>query len=465
VNGSDSGPGTETRPWATLNHAAEEAMAGDTIVVRGGHYVLPAQVRPRNSGHSGAWITYMGYPGEKPVLDSHEIPRESMLEGLLDNGAFQIEDAAYIRVINLTVTDSHDAGFTIRDSRHIDLINNSTDGTFSSGIAVWDTHHDGKLTRYIRILGNNVRKATTWDLAPPGMLRRGRPPHEGISIGGAVYFEVAYNHMYDSDHEGIDIKETSKKGKVHHNLVHNVAYQGIYVDAWFGKIIGIDVYSNVIYDCGGAGLVLSVEQGQSVENVKIYNNLIFNNDGSGLLFSRWSANNPRHNIQIENNVFYHNGYGPHAAGQTYYWITGGVYLYSTNIYDITIKNNIFSQNRGFQMGYSQLYLEGSKTWQDAARKKNIRVDSNVIDGTNDLDHPIVSGGKPPDRVKIYAVNGGGAILGNPMFKDPANEDFRVPQDSPAAANGSWAGAYAPGSASRLWWKSGFPPKLFSQNFK
>ena len=45
------------------------------------------------------------------------------------------------------------------------------------------------------------------------------PPHEALSIGGAVDFEVAYNHVYDSDKEGIDIKETSKRGKVHHNLV------------------------------------------------------------------------------------------------------------------------------------------------------------------------------------------------------------------------------------------------------
>ena len=38
IGGNDSGPGTEARPWATLNHAAEKARAGDTIVIHGGRY-------------------------------------------------------------------------------------------------------------------------------------------------------------------------------------------------------------------------------------------------------------------------------------------------------------------------------------------------------------------------------------------------------------------------------------------
>ena len=63
-DGSDDGPGSTEHPWATINHAAERAEAGDTVLVRGGRYVLSAQVRPRNSGRSDAWITFMGYPGE-----------------------------------------------------------------------------------------------------------------------------------------------------------------------------------------------------------------------------------------------------------------------------------------------------------------------------------------------------------------------------------------------------------------
>jgi len=369
VDGNDNGPGTGERPWATIYYAAQQAQAGDTVFVRGGHYVLTAQIRPRNSGRSDAWITFMGYPDEEPILDGRMIEHSSLYPTGLDNGVFQIEEVSYIRVANLTIINSHDVGFNVRDGSNIDLINNSTKGTFSSGIAVWDTNHDDKGTEHIRIIGNSITKATT--RAPddwPGEL-----PHEALSIDGAVDFEVAYNHVYDSGKEGISIKGTSKRGKVHHNFVHNVAWQGIDVDAWYGGTSSnIEIFSNVICDCGGAGLVISVEREKSVERVNIHNNLIFNNKGSGLYFSRWSVNGPRRNIQITNNTFYHNGYGPPSAGQTYYWMTGGLYLYSNNVRAISIRNNIFSDNRGFQIGYSQLFVKNKRSWEAARREKKFK---------------------------------------------------------------------------------------------
>jgi parallel beta-helix repeat protein len=459
VNGDDNGPGTIDQPWATINHAADQALAGDTVIVRGGHFVLPTQVRPHNSGRSDAWITFVGYPGEKPILDAQQIPRASLLEGVLDNGAFQIEGVSHVRVANLTVISSHEAGFTIRDSSNIDLINNTTKGTFSSGIAVWDTDHNGRKTQNIRVLGNIIIKATTWDLASPEVPRRGEPPHEALSIGGAVNFEVAYNHVYDSDKEGIDIKETSTRGMVHHNLVHNIDRQGIYVDAWFGAIDDIEIFSNVVHDCKGAGLVLSVENGLSVANVDIHNNLIFNNDGSGIFFSRWGVDHLRRDVRISNNVIYHNGYGTPKPSQTYYWLTGGLYLYSTNVRNISIRHNVFSDNRGFQIGYSELFLRENPSWRDITSEKDILIADNLIDGRNTVDSPIESGGEPPDRVNIYAVDGTGAIFANPFFKDPANQDFTIRREAFGPAGHAVVGAYSPGASSQLWWKQNFPPKM------
>ena len=44
VNATDDGPGTAERPWATINHAADKAVAGDTVVVRGGR-CSPSRLR------------------------------------------------------------------------------------------------------------------------------------------------------------------------------------------------------------------------------------------------------------------------------------------------------------------------------------------------------------------------------------------------------------------------------------
>lgn len=459
VNGDNNALGTADRPWATINYAAEQAEAGDTVVVRDGHYVLPAQVRPRNSGRPDAWINFLGFPGEHPILDAQMVQRPSSARLGLNNGAFQIEGVSYIRVAGLTIINSHDAGFTIRDSSSIDLINNSTNGTFSSGIAVWDTSHGGKTTQHIRILGNIITKATNWDLAPPDLTRRGRPPEqEALSVAGAVNFEVAYNHIYDSEASGIDIKETSKHGKVHHNLVHDTA-PGIYVDAWFGEISDIEIFTNVIHDCQTAGFALSVENGRSVDDVRIHNNLIFNNVGSGLYFSRWGVNNVRRNIWIYNNTFYHNGYGVPSAGQAYYWMTGGLYLYTINVRNVLIEKNIFSDNRGFQIGYSDLYVRGGQSWAAIAREKKLKIVGNLIDGRNTIESPIKSGGDLPDRVDIYAAAGDRPIFGNPLFKDPASQNFTLRRDSPAVRGRVAVGAYPPKSRSQPWWIRDFPPRL------
>lgn len=459
-NGSDEGPGTANQPWATINHAAEKAKAGDLVLVHGGRYALSAQVRPRNSGRPSGWITFMGFPGEKAILDAQHVPRSALLQGGLYNGVFQIQNVAYIRVVNLTIINSHGAGITIRDSHDIELINNSTEGTFSSGIAVWDTTHSDKLTQHIRILGNKITKATTWASASADIPKHGEAPHEALSIGGAVDFEVAYNHVYDSDKEGIDIKETSKRGIVHHNLVENVQRQGIYLDAWFGEVSGIEISSNVVHNCHMAGVILSVENGESVASVSIHDNLIFNNDGTGLYFSRWGVDRLRRRIEIRHNVFFHNGYGTPKVDQRYYWMTGGLYLYSTSVRDIFIANNIFSQNRGFQVGYSELLSHGPGSWRKVAHEKNIQIIDNLIDGANAVDSPIESGGDPIDRVNIYAINGTRTIFGNPMFTDPAGQDFALKRGSPAAISRLGPGWLQRGPRSKQWWRSNFPPKLY-----
>jgi hypothetical protein len=455
ANGSDDGPGTRDRPWATISHAADVAEAGARVIIRGGHYALRSQVRPRNSGQPGAWIEFVGYPGESAVLDAAALQRPS--PAALSNGAVQIEGVSFIRMANLTVIDSHDAGFTIRDSSNVDLINNTTRGTFSSGIAVWDTDHKRTRTKNIRILANTVTRATTWDLAPPNEWTRREPPHEAISIAGAVDFEVAYNLVYDSDKEGIDIKETSAHGKVHHNLIHDLRRQGIYVDAWFGKIIDIEIVANVVHHCHGAGIALSAENGISIEGITVRRNLVFGNDGSGLYFSRWSANNARRDITVVNNVFHHNGYGKPAAGQDYYWQVGGIYFYSNNVYNVMISGNVLSDNRGFQIGYSELFLTHDRTWRNAVRAQRIYITDNLFDRV-DSPAQIRSGGDPVDQVIIHAVTGVQARFCDPDYRDAASGDFSMRVDA-SARRRPRRGCYGASERGLLWWRRDFPPAL------
>ncbi|MBK7713171.1 MAG: DUF4990 domain-containing protein [Bacteroidales bacterium] len=69
TNGSDSNPGTESKPFFTLNKAWSVVSAGDIIYMRGGTYYYTSQQRLLGkNGNSGNLIKVWAYPGEKPVI-------------------------------------------------------------------------------------------------------------------------------------------------------------------------------------------------------------------------------------------------------------------------------------------------------------------------------------------------------------------------------------------------------------
>ncbi len=72
TNGSDSNPGTIDQPWKTIQKAADTLVAGATVYIRGGTY--NEQVKPKNSGISGYYITYSAYQDEQVTIDGMILP-------------------------------------------------------------------------------------------------------------------------------------------------------------------------------------------------------------------------------------------------------------------------------------------------------------------------------------------------------------------------------------------------------
>lgn len=77
-NGDDSNPGTETKPFATLERARaavrelkKTVREPITVFVRGGTYYLeePLVFEPEDSGTDNQQITYASYRGEKPTIN------------------------------------------------------------------------------------------------------------------------------------------------------------------------------------------------------------------------------------------------------------------------------------------------------------------------------------------------------------------------------------------------------------
>ena len=71
TTGSDQADGSAERPLRTINHAAQLAQPGDTVIVHAGEY--REWVRPRYGGLSDQRrITYTAAPGEHVVIKGSE---------------------------------------------------------------------------------------------------------------------------------------------------------------------------------------------------------------------------------------------------------------------------------------------------------------------------------------------------------------------------------------------------------
>lgn len=394
--GDDNAAGMLESPWRTVENSVNRLSAGDILYIREGEYVLTQAVQCQKSGEPDKPIVYSAYGNEKPVINADNINFHLQKERYpfgVETGAVFVYQAEYIQIRGIHVKNSHGHGIAVRDSNNVTIDGCKTENTFCCGISLWDTKSTGTVCRHNKVIGNTVVKATTWDMLPEGRKKGNEPPHEAISIAGACDFEVAFNHVFDCDKEGIDVKEVSHHGTVHHNHVHHVDRQGLYADAWFGPLTNVDFYENTVHDCKGAGIVISVEQGERVSDIKIFNNTVCDNFGTGILFGIFGADKIRYNIDVFNNIVRRNGHGRQEQKEGYFWITGGLCLLSAQLTDCKIYNNVFQDNKGFDIGYSSRYCPNGEDIQEVLKEKRIEIFANVIteSGAPKPEYPITTG--------------------------------------------------------------------------
>lgn len=99
-SGSDSNPGTITRPFRTLNAAFNAASAGDTIYIRGGTYSyseIGLTVLSNKNGTALNPIKIFNYPGEHPVFNYVDYVATTTTRAL------RIDNCDYIHIKGLEI--------------------------------------------------------------------------------------------------------------------------------------------------------------------------------------------------------------------------------------------------------------------------------------------------------------------------------------------------------------------------
>jgi hypothetical protein len=113
TTGDDASAGTEAAPWRTIQHAANEAAAGDTVLVHDGTYV-GFVVETRAS--EAAPLTFKA-DGEVLIDGAATVERDAIL----------IQGGSHIVIEGFTVTGAARAGIAALDCDHITVRRNRTD--------------------------------------------------------------------------------------------------------------------------------------------------------------------------------------------------------------------------------------------------------------------------------------------------------------------------------------------------
>jgi len=407
-DGNDSNKGSIDDPWLSFEPAMRLIKSGDTLFLRQGIYFLDEQVVWEPSGNKDSWITISGYPKERVILDASNIPDL----GQHVTGAFHLTGASYVKIENIELENSVGMGFSVfAPSSNVTIQDCKARRTFGPAIGCWNSSE-------IKVIGCEVSEANLRIMNKEGWQKR-EAPHEAISIAGVKGFEVAYNHVHHSEKEGIDVKEISAHGKVHHNVIHDIQRQGLYADAWFGLLEDVEFSYNTVFNCQWGAVICVEGKDSELKDVLLHHNLFYNNDGSGIYIGKWGHDGPRSGIKIYNNTLVDNGSASHWSGNT-----GNIDVRSSNLKDLEIHNNLLVSGGAYQIA---TFIDPKN--ESRFEKQEITIHHNFVGSwTENINQENKGYGW------AYPVKGSDLKIGDPGFANPAYGDYSLGENSSALKN-------------------------------
>jgi len=304
--GSDSNNGSFGSPWLTIQHAANTAVAGNTVYVMGGVYNETVTF-PNSGSASAGYITFESYPGQTAVLDGTGLSIPGGQYGLftifnqsyLAIGGFEIRNYTSNTIadvpIGIYITGA-DSYIQILGNRIHDIVTTAKGCNANAlGMAVYGSSAPASINN-LTISGNEIYDLTTGC-------------SESVSLDGNVdTFTVANNLVHDNNNIGIDAigfegvspdptYDQARNGEISGNVVYNItsydnpaygrqfAADGIYVDG--GTQITIE--RNLVHNVDLAIEMASEHSGHVTSYVTARSNLVYRANSAGISIGGYAA--------------------------------------------------------------------------------------------------------------------------------------------------------------------------------
>jgi len=444
TTGNDAAAGTLAAPWRTINHAAQVAVAGDAVFVRGGTYKEAVTVAHSGNASAGP-ITFRNYAGESPVVDGTGV---ACCGGDV-RGLFDLESRSYvtiqgfeIRNFKSTSSAEEPAGILVRGSgSNIQILDNKVHDIVTTaegnngnahGIGIY-----GNATTpyaYVTLSGNEVYGMKTgWS--------------ETITLDGNVtHFTVTNNVVHDNDNIGIDAAgwwgmgpsghDQAMIGTIAGNTVynitslHNAAYAGglgadaIYCDG----CTQVTIERNLVHDADIGIEAASEVKGHVASAVTIRDNLVYDTGLVDITIGGYASNvGGSDSITIVNNTLAQSAAAQGNGLQVQYKATNNVF-----------KNNIVAlANQG-----SLLYYFTKPSAAPAAMDDNLywSAAANPSWVWKDINYTSLATFRTASAQEAHGK------YADPLFVNVAGHDLHVLGTSPAVGAGTNLGASVVGAA-------------------
>jgi hypothetical protein len=413
ASAADSGAGTESAPWKTIQYAVgstSATQAGDTIYVKDSATPYTGKVTFSKEGSSGNVLTLMAYPGDSPVIDCDGIDLGSSGSGSLQ-GIIEIINKSYIKVEGIELVNSTCMGVTVYET--------------CDNITLKDMyiHETGTCGVYVSCTWNSVTKRPSNILIDGIECYHTNGTHDretitavcvdGLEIKNCKIHDTVFDGELDWPCQNGINPQGCNNMLIHHNEVYNVM-DGIYIggSSLRTESGGVDVYNNYVHGCYwpthnlGLGLTIGFETVQNgvLTDVDFYNNIVTGNY-IGFYDDLMGTNNFYVTFRLINNTFHDN----HSYE---------IYIKKTAAYHVNcvVRNNIiYSTTNG---AYGVLYADYASG--------GVTIDHNLFYN---------SGGS-------WAANnrlGTDYVTGDPLFVDSTPDsaaDYAIQSGSPAKDAGS-----------------------------